>query len=144
MQPQDAGTGFDWLHGLSGLGGGALGTFLTWLWRAARVEPQMKLEIEHAKEDVEAKIESAERRSKEEVHNEMSHLRESFDGIRRQIDDHKLHTVENFVRRDDFNRMRQEDRKAAEERREENRAAFDRLERKIDQILGQRSPPHHP
>ena len=123
MQPQDAGGGFDWWgHMVSGLGGGltAIGALLGWIYKSGAKEPTLKAEFQNKVDEM------------------TGHLRADLDGIRRQLDDHRLHAAENFVRWPDFNRLRQEDREAAEERRKENRQAFDRLERKIDQILGQR------
>lgn len=35
-------------------------------------------------------------------------FKEAFNGIRRQIDDHRLHTEEKFVRKDDFKEFRDE------------------------------------
>ena len=134
MQPQDAGGGFDWWgHVVSGLGGGltAIGAVLGWVYRSGAKEPALKAELQHSLTQAETRIET-------KVDDMADHFREAFDGIRRQIDDHRLNSAENFVRWVDFNRIRQEDREAAEERRKENRQAFDRLERKIDQILGQR------
>lgn len=132
MQPQDTGGAFDWGHLVSGLGGGlltAIAGALGWIYKAGGKEPALKAELQKSLVEAEIRVEN-------KVDDMAGHFREAFDGIRRQIDEHKLHTVENFVRWPDFNRLRQEDREAAEERRKENRQAFDRLERKIDQILG--------
>jgi hypothetical protein len=138
MQPQETG-GFDWLHGLTGIGGGAIGTLMTWIWRAARIEPKIRADfqsdIKTAEEHLEAKIEDAERRGEVKVEEMIGQFRESFTGMRRKIDD----VEKGSLLKDDFHRYRQEDRLAAEERRKENREDFRRLEAKIDQILGQRA-----
>lgn len=134
MQPQDAGGGLDWGHLLSGLAGGvltAIGQALGWIYKAGGKEPALKAQLEYSLNEAKIEVEN-------KVDEMAGHFRESFEGIRRQIDEHRLHAAENFVRWADFNRLRQEDREAAEERRKESRAAFDRLERKIDQILGQK------
>jgi esterase/lipase len=96
MQPPEAG-GFDWWHAMTGAGGGILGTFLTWFWRAARAEPKLSAEITAAEHRVEEKVEEM-----------TGHFQEAFAGIRRQIDEHKLHTETNFVRKDDFKEFREE------------------------------------
>jgi len=132
MQPQDTGgSGFDWPHAVSALGGaifGAISSLAAWFWRVARIEPTIRADFQHD-------LGEAERRVEARIDGMGGHYQEYFEGIRRQYDDLRLEVEKDFVRRDDFNRMRSEDREAAEERRKENREAFDRLERKIDQIL---------
>lgn len=98
MQPQES--GFDWWHAASGMGGAIIGagsTLLTWIIRAARMEPKLSAEITAAEHRVEEKVEEM-----------AGHFQEAFSGIRRQIDDHKLHTETNFVRKDDFKEFREE------------------------------------
>jgi hypothetical protein len=98
IQPQDS--GFDWWHAASGAAGAIIGagsTLLTWIIRAARMEPKLSAEIT-----------AAERRIEEKMEAEVGHFQEAFAGIRRQIDDQKLHTEINFVRKDDFKEFRDE------------------------------------
>lgn len=104
MQPQDSG-GLDWWHAMTGAGGGIIGTFLTWFWRAARVEPTIRADFRND-------INEAERRVEEKVESMTSHFREYFDGIRRQQDDLRLNVEEKFVRKDDFKEFRDEWREA--------------------------------
>jgi esterase/lipase len=101
MQPQDTG-GIDWWHAVSGMGGAVVGagsTLLTWIVRAARMEPKINAEIKAAEHRVEGKMDEM-----------VSHFQEAFAGIRRQIDDHKLHTETNFARKDDIREFREEHR----------------------------------
>lgn len=120
MQPQDGGDGFSWLHGISSLGSGAVGALLTWVWRAARIEPQMKLDIAAAEKRVGIEIQEAERRSEEKVEEMVNHFQEAFNGIRRQIDE----LAKDSLPREEFNTSRKE-----------NREDFGRLDTKLDRLL---------
>lgn len=55
----------------------------------------------------------------------VSQFHESFNGIRRQIDENKLHTEENFVRKDDFRDFR-----------DEYRVDQKRVHDKLDRLIG--------
>lgn len=102
----DVGIGF--ISGLFGVIGGA--------FRAGRHGAKHEQKV---KEDYEGKIGGL----REEMRNAMaSHVqksderndllveqfKESFDGIRRQIDDHRLHTETRFLPKDDFRGFREE------------------------------------
>ncbi len=130
MQP-DTGGGFDWAHAATGLGGGALGTFLTWVWRVARIEPKIELKISEAEKRLETEIEEAERRAETKVEEMTGHFHEAFAGIRRQMDD----IGKDSLPREEFNTFRKEAREDAETSRRENREDFAALHKKIDAVL---------
>lgn len=109
IQPQDG--GFDWWHAVSGMAGaviGAASTLLTWIIRAARLEPIIRA-------DFQEKLSAAEQRVEEKVEEMAGHFREYFDGIRRQQDEIKLNIEKEFVRKDDFREFREEFREEMRE-----------------------------
>lgn len=150
--------GFDWMHAISGLGGGVLGTCLTWFWRMARIEPQIRADI-RAKHDAtrlemgqietrveakiaeqerrgEARLDEHERRSEERQEMMIGHFHEAFSGIRQKIND----VEKEALSREDFQTFRQEERADRERARAESRDDFKRLEDKVDAVLRQRAP----
>jgi hypothetical protein len=137
--PQETG-GFDLMHGVAGLGGGALGTFLTWFWRAARIEPQFRLDLEAAKKEVEDKIEEAEKRGIEKVEEIVGHFSEAFSGIRQQINDRALEIEREFMRKKDYESLRREDREAFDKFETRILKEFEGLERNIGAIVSGRKP----
>jgi hypothetical protein len=107
MQPQETG-GFDFWHAASGMGGAVIGagsTLLTWIIRAARLEPKIRA-------DLQASISAAEQRVEDKVDSMAGHFNEYFEGIRRQQDEMKLNMEKEFVRKDDFREFRDEWREA--------------------------------
>lgn len=81
MQPQES--GFDWMHALSGgLGAivGAGSTLLTWIIRAARMEPSIRAEIVASEQRIEQKV-------SDKLEEEIGHFRETLDGLRQKIND---------------------------------------------------------
>jgi rRNA processing protein Gar1 len=139
MQPQETG-GLDLMHGVAGLGGGALGTFLTWFWRAARIEPQFRLDLEAAKKEVETKIEDSEKRQIEKVEEIVGHFSEAFSGIRQQINDRALEIEREFMRKKDYESLRREDREAFDKFETRILKEFEGLERNIGAIVSGRKP----
>jgi rRNA processing protein Gar1 len=139
MQPQETG-GLDLMHGVAGLGGGALGTFLTWFWRAARIEPQFRLDLEAAKKEVETKIEDSEKRQIEKVEEIVGHFSEAFSGIRQQINDRALEIEREFMRKKDYESLRREDREAFDKFETRILKEFEGLEHNIGAIVSGRKP----
>jgi hypothetical protein len=102
MQPQE--TGFDWWHALSGMVGATVGagsTLLTWIIRAARMEPTIRAEIVAAEQRVEQKID-------DKISEEIGHFRETLSGLREKINDVERDAEREFVRKKDFNDFRKE------------------------------------
>ena len=139
MQPQD--TGFDWSHGITGLLSGAFGAitgFIASVWRVARIEPTIRLdfrkELNETEDRLGEEIKMAKHDSAQKVDDMIGQLHETFNGIRRQIDEIEKETLP----RGDFNMFRQEMRADAEQSRKENREDFAKLERKIDEMMRRR------
>jgi hypothetical protein len=122
------------MHGATGLGGGVVGTFLTWVWRVARIEPQIKLDIKAAKDEIEGKLEMAEQRAEEKIEKEIGHFRDTLSALREKINE----VEKEAVRKEDFDDFRKEHRQDFQQLRQENREDFADLKRNVAQILGQR------
>jgi hypothetical protein len=94
--------------GLSGLIVGAM----RWGRRSSQRYQLMKDDYEEkiSKASTEARnnMVALERASDERMDLLVHQFKESFDGIRRQIDDHKLSTERDFMRKDDFKEFRDE------------------------------------
>lgn len=145
MQPQESGSLDYWWHALTGAGGAGIGTVLTWIWRAARVEPKLQLEIKSAEERLEAKIQETERRvetkieeakrhGEQKVEDEVGHFHEAFNGIRRQIDD----LAKGMLPRSEFDAARKEILGNTETARKENREDFNKIRERLDSLIGGR------
>lgn len=96
---------------LSGLGGLVLGAW-NWGKRSAHAENKLKedvnLKITELREQTRASMEKHEDHSTARTELLVEQFKESFDGIRRQIDDHKLATEREFMRKDEFRDFREE------------------------------------
>jgi hypothetical protein len=104
MQPQE--TGFDWWHALSGMVGATVGagsTLLTWIIRAARMEPTIRAEIVAAEQRVEQKID-------DKIDQEIGHFRETLSGMREKMNEIEREADREFVRKGDFADFRRENR----------------------------------
>lgn len=82
------------------------------IWRAGRRSAQRELAV---RDEFDGKIDAlrrefavSERSSREERGVMTGQFAESFNGMRRQIDDQRLHLEVNFVRKDDFREFREE------------------------------------
>lgn len=122
----------EWQHvalqgGLSLLSGAGGMFFGIWKWgrRSAKQEQAVK-------DDYNAKIDELREQSRKSMADYVKvaddkndllvdQFKETFDGIRRQIDDHKLETERFFFRKEDFNSFR-------EEYRQDMRRIFDKLD----------------
>lgn len=128
------GSGFDWMHAASALGGavfGALSAIGTFLYRAGGVEPTLRADFQKS-------IDAAEKRVEEKVDGMTGHFHEYFDGIRRQQDEIRLGMERDFVRKSDIKELRDEIRGNLREFREENRSDMGELKRNISKILGEK------
>lgn len=129
MQPQE--TGFDWWHALSGMVGATVGagsTLLTWIIRAARMEPTIRAEIVAAEQRVEQKID-------DKIESEMGHFRETLAGIREKINEVERETLP----REEFREFLQQQREDLLADRKERREDFAELKRNIAEIMGRKS-----
>lgn len=132
MQPQE--TGFDWWHALSGMVGATVGagsTLLTWIIRAARMEPTIRAEIVAAEQRVEKATE-------DKIEELVGHFQEAFAAIRQQINTQALELERDFMRKRDYEALREEDRKAFERFQDRYFKEFDDLKRNISEIVGAR------
>jgi hypothetical protein len=122
----------DWQHvalqaGLSLLSGAGGMFFGIWKWgrRSAQQEQAVKDDynekIDGLREQMRASM--ADYAKAADAKNDLlvEQFKESFEGIRRQIDDHKLETERFFFRKEEFNSFR-------EEYRQDMRRIFDKLD----------------
>lgn len=131
MQPQDS--GLDWLHttitAIGVVAGGILGAF-SGVWRAARIEPNMR-------RDITQEIAEAKHEFKQELDSSTDVFDETLKGLRQKINDVELETAKEFkkyVDRDDFKEFLTEYRSD----RADQRADFRDLKENVSRILGER------
>lgn len=90
----------------------ALGGLLVGVWRhgrsSAKREHAIKDQIEAAIRELEMTISSAAKENEDRIDLLVGQFQESFNGIRRQIDESRLHTETNFLRKDAFGEFRTE------------------------------------
>jgi len=106
---------FQWIDaiisGISALGGAVAG-LVAGTWRMARVEPRLELKMEARvalmETEMREKLLSHERASVVRTEGLTEQFRESFNGMRRQIDDQRLNTEKDFVRKEDLRDFREE------------------------------------
>lgn len=95
----------------SGLVGLVVGAW-NWGRRSAKAEQALKDEVDRKinelREKAMASIEKHEDHSAARTELLVEQFKESFEGIRRQIDDHKLATEREFVRKDELRVLRDE------------------------------------
>lgn len=122
----------DWQHvalqaGLSLLSGAGGMFFGIWKWgrRSAQQEQAVKddynAKIDELREQTRLSMTSYEKSADARNDLLVEQFKESFDGIRRQIDENKLETEKYFLRKDDFKEFR-------EEYRQDMRRIFDKLD----------------
>lgn len=98
-----------------GLAGGIGGLFIgVWKWgrssakAEARQEQSVKTQITALREEVRKEM-AAHVKKTDDSHDELvNHFEESFNGIRRQIDEHRYYTEKDFMKKDDFKDFRDE------------------------------------
>jgi hypothetical protein len=83
----------------------AIGGLIVGAWRWGR---QTALQELHTREDYDAKIAKAKATAEGRLDMLVGQFKETFAGLRRAIDDDRLHTEQNFVRKDDFKDFREE------------------------------------
>src|SRR5690242_10502146 len=128
MQPQE--TGFDWWHALSGMVGAAVGagsTLLTWIIRAARMEPTIRAEIVAAEQRVEQKID-------DKIDQEIGHFRETLSALREKINEVERESVS----RKELIELLRQNREDLLTFRKETREDFAELKRNVAEIVGAR------
>lgn len=106
---------FEWFHAalaaISAVAGSVAG-LVSATWRIARIEPRLKLEFSEdlagVENDLRDQIDQSNRDAA--MRNELlvEQFKESFAGLRRQLDDHRLHTEQQFMRKSDFKDFRDE------------------------------------
>lgn len=122
----------DWQHvalqgGLSLLSGAGGMFFGIWKWgrRSAQQEQAVKddynAKIDDLREHMRASMADYEKSADARNDLLVEQFKESFEGIRRQIDDNKLETEKYFLRKEDFGDFRKE-------YREDMRRIFDKLD----------------
>lgn len=129
MQPQE--TGFDWMHAISGAIGaivGAASTLLTWIVKAARMEPSIRAEIVASEQRVEQKV-------AEKLSEEIGHFRETLEGLRQKINDVEREALP----RDEFNEHRKESLAAFQRFEDRYIEQFNELKRNIAEIVGRKT-----
>lgn len=112
VAPNDS---FGWfnaiLAAISALAGSITG-LVAGTWRVARIEPRMKLEfirdLANVENDLRDQIEQHNRESGMRSDLLVEQFQESFAGLRRQLDEHRLHTEQKFMRKEDFRDFRDE------------------------------------
>lgn len=110
---------------LSGVGGLILGV---WRWgrnsakHERKVEDDYNAKIDKLRDDMNISHQAYEKAATARNDLLVEQFKESFDGIRRQIDENKLDTEKHFLRKEDFGDFRKE-------YREDIRAIFEKLDR---------------
>ena len=93
------------------LTGGIGGLFIgVWKWgrSSAKAEQAVKDKITTLREEVRKEM-AAHVQKIEDGHDELvNHFEESFNGIRRQIDEHRYYTEKDFLKKEDFKDFREE------------------------------------
>lgn len=92
---------------VSGTGGLLFGV---WKWgnRTAKQEQKVKTDYESKINAVRSEMIATEKTAEAKNDLLVEQFREAFAGLRRQIDDNKLHTEKEFVRKEDFKDFREE------------------------------------
>jgi len=92
---------------LSALVGAGIGI---WRWgrNSALAEQQVRNDYIARIESMKATLHAAEVAHDRRIDDLVDQFKETFVGIRRQFDDGRLYTEQNFVRKDDFREMREE------------------------------------
>jgi hypothetical protein len=125
MQPQES--GFDLMHAISGGIGAVVGagsTLLTWVIKAARMEPSIRAEIMAAEQRVEKKVD-------DKFDEEIGHFRDTFEALRQKISDVEREAMP----REEFNDYRKEAREGFERFEDRYFKQFDDLRKNIAEIV---------
>lgn len=100
---------------------------MTWIIRAARMEPTIRAEIVAAEQRVEQKID-------DKIESEMGHFRETLNGIREKINEVEREALP----REDFKEFLRQHREDLIADRQERREDFAELKRNIAEIVGRK------
>mgnify|MGYP001610691076 CR=1 FL=1 len=96
---------------VSALGGILVGV---WRWgrRSAEKEQEMRddyeAQIDSLSDELKSALSTSEKAGQARLEMLIGQFKESFEGIRRQFDDHRLATEKDFLRKDDFKEFREE------------------------------------
>jgi hypothetical protein len=117
--------GFEWFNAfVSGASAlvGAVSGIIAGTWRVAQIEPRMQVKMETRLAAIEIemrdKIAAHEKASMLRTETLVDQFRESFSGMRRQIDENRLRTEQEFLRKEDFRDFRDEYREDMRELKE--------------------------
>lgn len=124
MQPQDS--GFDWMHALSGAAGavfGAVSAVLTWVIKAARMEPTIRAEIAASEVRIRQEVD-------DKVDAEISHFRTTLTTLRDKI----MQVEHDAMSKEDFKEFCRQHREDFQQARQETREDFAELKRNIAEI----------
>jgi len=138
MQPQDAGGGFDWTRlaaeaGIAIASGVGTAFYTVWKWGrgGAKAEQAIKddytAKIEAQGKELRGMIAGIEKAADERLNALVDQFKESFDGMRRQMDQNLLDAERRFLSNERFDHF-------YEEYRKDQRRTDDKLER----LLGMR------
>lgn len=129
MQPQES--GFEWMNAISGAVGaifGAGSTLLTWIIRAARMEPTIRAEIVASEQRIEKKV-------AEMMDEDRGHFRDTLSAMRE-----KINAVEReAVSREEFKEYLRQHREDFQQARQETREDFADLKRNIAEMMGRKT-----
>lgn len=105
----------DWaelaIKAMVGLAGAVGGLFLgVWRWghNSAVAKQSIKNQIAAVREEVRAEMTAHAQKVENGTDLLVSQFKESFDGIRRQIDEHRFYTEKDFMKKEDFRDFREE------------------------------------
>jgi hypothetical protein len=93
------------------LTGGIGGLFIgVWKWgrSSAKKEQTLKNQITALREEVRNEMATHVRKIEDGHDDLVNHFEESFNGIRRQFDEHKYYTEKDFMKKEDFRDFREE------------------------------------
>jgi hypothetical protein len=117
--------GFEWFNAIiSGISAlvGAVSGIIAGTWRVAQIEPRLEkgfqARLSEAELEMRDKIALHEKASMTRTEALVDQFRESFAGMRRQLDEHRLHTEQEFMRKEDFRDFRDEYREDMRELKE--------------------------
>lgn len=107
--------GIEWLHGVvAGVAAilGAAGGFIGGVWRVARIEPSLKLKMQHdlgsMENDMREQITLAEHLIVGKIEEAASNFDETLKALRQKINDVELEMVRGYVSRPYFDEFRRE------------------------------------
>jgi|ERR1700748_1300940 len=140
--------GGEWILQVAGSVVGGVGaavlTIISWAYRAGGKEPELKSffkeEISAAEKRIEIKIGEAEKRSDQKVTELVGHFSDTFSALRQKINDGELRLEREFLRKEDYKALRQEDRADFAQFEKRIFKEWDDFKKNIAVIIGERKP----